>query len=175
MMVGVVTAASLLVALAFRLTSPVLRLISRADDYISWLMTFLPVATGLLASAHLGLRYETLLDPASPEPLRLLHLVPVRQADACVPVRLLARNDGHSHGTEGGRDMTAKTTAAGVPYDAQGDMSDADRRSAAMRGFIHEFGAVAAAYLEVLRALRHVRQRLPFLRFDRQSGLYADQ
>ncbi len=38
-----------------------MRLISRADDYISWLMTFLPVATGLAASAHLGLRYETLL------------------------------------------------------------------------------------------------------------------
>ncbi len=61
MMVGVVTAASLLVALAFRLTSPVLRLISRADDYISWLLTFLPVATGLIASAHLGPRYEALL------------------------------------------------------------------------------------------------------------------
>ena len=61
MMVGVITAASLLVALAFRLTSPVMRLISRVDDYISWLMTFLPVATGLAASAHLGLRYETLL------------------------------------------------------------------------------------------------------------------
>jgi nitrate reductase gamma subunit len=61
MMVGVLTAASLLVALVFRLTNPVLRLISRADDYISWLMTFLPVATGLLAAAHLGLRYETLL------------------------------------------------------------------------------------------------------------------
>ncbi len=44
--------------------------------------------------------------------------------------------------------MTAKTTAAGVPYDAQGDMSDADRRNAAMRGFIQEFGAVAAAHLE---------------------------
>ena len=26
-----------------------------------WLMTFLPVATGLLAAAHLGLPYETLL------------------------------------------------------------------------------------------------------------------
>ncbi len=61
MMVGVITAASLLVALAHRLTSPVLRLISRADDYTSWLLTFLPVATGLVASAHLGLRYETLL------------------------------------------------------------------------------------------------------------------
>ena len=44
--------------------------------------------------------------------------------------------------------MTAKTTAAGVPYDVQGDMSEADRRDAAMRGFIHEFGAVAAAHLE---------------------------
>lgn len=61
MMVGVVTAASLIVALAFRLTRPVLRLISRADDDISWLMTFLPVVTGLLAAAHLGVRYETLL------------------------------------------------------------------------------------------------------------------
>ena len=61
MMFGVVTAASLIVALVFRLTSPVLRLISRANDYVSWLVTFLPVATGLLAAAHLGARYETLL------------------------------------------------------------------------------------------------------------------
>ncbi|MFZ1682101.1 MAG: hypothetical protein WAT70_13865 [Rhizobiaceae bacterium] len=59
--VGMVTAASLVAALAYRLTSPVLRLISRVDDYVSWLMTFLPVATGLLASSHLGARYETLL------------------------------------------------------------------------------------------------------------------
>ncbi len=44
--------------------------------------------------------------------------------------------------------MTGKTTAAGVAYDAQGDTSEADRRDAAMRGFIHEFGAVAAAHLE---------------------------
>ena len=44
--------------------------------------------------------------------------------------------------------MTAKTTAAGVPYDIQGDMSDTDRRDAAMRGFVHDFGAVAAAHLE---------------------------
>ena len=60
-MVGVLTAASLIAALAHRLTSPVLRLISRFDDYLSWALTFLPVASGLLASAHLGARYETLL------------------------------------------------------------------------------------------------------------------
>ena len=55
MMIGVVTAASLLVALILRLTNPVLRLISSVDDYISWLMTFLPVVTGLMAATHLGL------------------------------------------------------------------------------------------------------------------------
>lgn len=70
MMIGVVTAASLIVALVFRLTRPEMRLISRTDDYISWLVTFLPVATGLLvgsvatgllAEADLGLSYETLV------------------------------------------------------------------------------------------------------------------
>lgn len=59
--VGALTVASLIAALAQRLTSPVLRLISRVDDYISWLMTFLPVLTGLMAVSHLGARYETLL------------------------------------------------------------------------------------------------------------------
>ncbi|MCB1540553.1 MAG: (Fe-S)-binding protein [Rhodoblastus sp.] len=44
--------------------------------------------------------------------------------------------------------MTAKTTASGVPFDAQGDMADKDRRDAAMKGFVREFGAVAAAHLE---------------------------
>ncbi len=58
---GVLTAGSLLAALAYRLTSPVLKLISRGDDYISWALTFLPVVTGLAAAAHLGARYETLL------------------------------------------------------------------------------------------------------------------
>jgi nitrate reductase gamma subunit len=59
--IGALTAASLVAALAYRLTSPVLKLISRANDYISWLLTFLPVVTGLAAASHIGARYETLL------------------------------------------------------------------------------------------------------------------
>jgi nitrate reductase gamma subunit len=59
--VGVVTLVSLLAALARRLTHPVLRLLSHGGDYLSWLLTALPVATGLLATSHLGARYETLL------------------------------------------------------------------------------------------------------------------
>ena len=47
--------------LANRLSSPVMKFISGFDDYISWLVTFLPVLTGLLASSHLGAPYETLL------------------------------------------------------------------------------------------------------------------
>jgi nitrate reductase gamma subunit len=59
--IGVVTLASLAAALARRLTHPVLRLLSHAGDYLSWLMTALPVASGLLATSHWGARYETLL------------------------------------------------------------------------------------------------------------------
>ena len=44
--------------------------------------------------------------------------------------------------------MTAKTTAAGVPYDAQGTISEPERREAAMAGFMREFGVVAASHLE---------------------------
>jgi nitrate reductase gamma subunit len=59
--VGAVTAGSLIAALIYRLTSPVLKLISRGNDYISWGLTFLPVVTGLAAASHIGARYETLL------------------------------------------------------------------------------------------------------------------
>lgn len=59
--VSVITLFSLLAALGRRLTDPVLRFISTPNDYITWAMTFLPVATGLWAISHIGLRYETLL------------------------------------------------------------------------------------------------------------------
>ena len=53
--------ATLLTGIGRRLKHPVLRLISNFDDYFSWLVTALPVATGLLAVAHVGARYEMLL------------------------------------------------------------------------------------------------------------------
>jgi nitrate reductase gamma subunit len=56
-----VTLAALLTGIGRRLRHPVLRLISNFDDYFSWLITVLPVATGLLTVAHVGARYETLL------------------------------------------------------------------------------------------------------------------
>jgi nitrate reductase gamma subunit len=59
--VSVVTLASLMAAIVRRLTSPVLRLISTFDDYLSWFVTFLPVFTGLIAVSHLWGPYETLL------------------------------------------------------------------------------------------------------------------
>lgn len=59
--VGAITLASLVAALARRLTHPVQRLISNADDYISWAVTTVPVLTGLMATAHAGTSYETVL------------------------------------------------------------------------------------------------------------------
>lgn len=61
MISAVVAVVALATLLAKRLTSPVLRTISTADDYITWALTVLPFLTGLAAYAHLGARYETLL------------------------------------------------------------------------------------------------------------------
>jgi len=59
--VAVVTVASMVTSLVLRFALPVLRTISTFDDYFSWLVTFLPVITGLIATSHLGAPYETLL------------------------------------------------------------------------------------------------------------------
>ena len=58
---GVATIVSGFALLVRRLTSPVLKLISNFDDYFSWFVTMLPLATGLLIPVRLGIRYETLL------------------------------------------------------------------------------------------------------------------
>jgi nitrate reductase gamma subunit len=59
--VGMITLVALCAVLARRLMHPVVRLLSHGGDYLSWLLTTLPVVTGLLATSHLGARYETLL------------------------------------------------------------------------------------------------------------------
>ncbi len=59
--VSVVTVVSLIAALAMRTLNPAQRIISTFDDWFTWIVTFLPVMTGLIATSHLGARYETLL------------------------------------------------------------------------------------------------------------------
>lgn len=57
-----VAATAVLVALLIRrATHPVQRFISNADDYISIFVVLIPLITGILAFAHIGARYETLL------------------------------------------------------------------------------------------------------------------
>jgi nitrate reductase gamma subunit len=59
--VSIVTTVSLIAQFVMRLSNPAQRIISTFDDYFSWLVTFLPVITGVIATSHLGARYETLL------------------------------------------------------------------------------------------------------------------
>jgi nitrate reductase gamma subunit len=59
--VSIITTVSLIAQLVMRLSNPAQRIISTFDDYFSWLVTFLPVITGVIATSHLGARYETLL------------------------------------------------------------------------------------------------------------------
>jgi len=58
---GAVAMGLLIALLIRRATNPVQRLISNADDYLSVILTVLPLVTGLMAFGHLGARYETLL------------------------------------------------------------------------------------------------------------------
>lgn len=58
---GAITLASLVALLVRRMTHPVLKVISTADDYITWCVTTLPLVTGFMTFAHLGPRYETML------------------------------------------------------------------------------------------------------------------
>lgn len=60
-LVSVITFGSLIAALIHRLTNPVQKRISTMDDYVTWFVTLLPVATGILATTHLGARYEFLI------------------------------------------------------------------------------------------------------------------
>ena len=61
LLVGVITLFALVLALYARRKSAVLRLISNWDDYFTWLVTVLPLVTGLLSTMHLVLKYETML------------------------------------------------------------------------------------------------------------------
>jgi nitrate reductase gamma subunit len=56
-----ITMAVLVALLIRRMVHPVLKMISNLDDYISWLVTFLPLLTGAMAFAHIGPRYEVML------------------------------------------------------------------------------------------------------------------
>lgn len=58
---GAITLGSLMAALVRRWSNPVQRAISNLDDYFSWLVTALPVVTGLMAAGHLTPDYETIL------------------------------------------------------------------------------------------------------------------
>jgi len=61
-LVTAITATAVLIALLIRrATHPVQRFISTVDDYISIFVVLIPLVTGILAFAHFGARYETLL------------------------------------------------------------------------------------------------------------------
>lgn len=61
-LISATVAIAILLALTIRrLTHPVHRLVSNADDYISVFLTMFSLLTGILAYSHLALRYELLL------------------------------------------------------------------------------------------------------------------
>ena len=58
--VGALTVAALVAALVRRISNPVMRLISNADDYFSWAVTIAPGITALMAAAPCGGPFPTI-------------------------------------------------------------------------------------------------------------------
>jgi nitrate reductase gamma subunit len=78
----------LVYALVARLTSPVLRLLSSFDDYASWIVTMLPMITGMaLLSLPLGATYPPV--PLDPIPVAV-HLMSVELLLVVLPFSKLS-------------------------------------------------------------------------------------
>ena len=59
--IAVVTMVAMLAVLASRISHPVKRLLSTFQDYLVWLLTFVPLLTGYMAYHHLFLDYTLML------------------------------------------------------------------------------------------------------------------
>lgn len=79
----------LLAVLLERLTHPVLRLLSVFDDYLSWLVVFLPLVTGMAAVGVWSPAQPTGAAPLYPLPLAI-HLLSVELLFAWLPFGKLA-------------------------------------------------------------------------------------
>ena len=83
------TIVSLLVALLYRLTDPVLKLLSNFDDYFSWFVVIFAIATGMAAidhPFHTGLPFPSPGNPA----LVAIHLLAVELLLVWLPFGKLA-------------------------------------------------------------------------------------
>jgi nitrate reductase gamma subunit len=79
--IAVVTILALMVKLIHRLRDPVLRLLSKFDDHLSWFVTILPVITGWLAFHRVG---------APPPTLIAIHILSVELLMVLFPFTKLA-------------------------------------------------------------------------------------
>jgi nitrate reductase gamma subunit len=61
MITAAITLALLVMLTIRRMIHPVMRLITTTDDYLSLIIIIAAMVTGLMASAHIGPRYETML------------------------------------------------------------------------------------------------------------------
>jgi nitrate reductase gamma subunit len=83
------TIVSLLIALLYRLTDPVLRLLSNFDDYFSWFVVIFAILTGMLAIEHPFHPGAPFPPPGNPE-LVAIHLLAVELLLIWLPFGKLA-------------------------------------------------------------------------------------
>lgn len=79
--VAILTIAAMIALLVHRYTDPVKRLISDSQDYLTWLLTFLPLLTGIMLKQGIALGYQQLL---------IVHIVTLELLLIAIPFTKLA-------------------------------------------------------------------------------------
>jgi nitrate reductase gamma subunit len=79
--VAILTIAAMIALLVHRYTDPVKRLISDYQDYLTWVLTFLPLLTGIMLKQGIGLGYQQML---------IVHIASVELLMIAIPFTKLA-------------------------------------------------------------------------------------
>ncbi|MGA7748914.1 MAG: hypothetical protein WCA63_02080 [Gallionella sp.] len=78
---AILTIAAMIALLVHRFTDPVKRLISDYQDYLTWVVTFLPLLTGIMLKQGIGFGYQQML---------VVHIVTVELLLIAIPFTKLA-------------------------------------------------------------------------------------
>lgn len=99
--VTVITLITLLIVLFHRITNPILRYLSVGEDYVVWVLTFLPMLTGYMAYHHLFFPYTWLLGVHILSVCVLLALFPFTKLTHAVTLFISRWYNGYMGGQKG--------------------------------------------------------------------------
>ena len=99
--ITVITLLTLIAVLINRIRHPVQRMLSNCEDYLAWLVTFLPLLTGYFSYHHLLLPYDTMLALHILSVELLMIIIPFTKLSHMATLFIARWYNGAVHGRKG--------------------------------------------------------------------------